>query len=1150
MTAPSNPSNPEAWAIAIFQVVVDKAWDGIAGWRKNRKEQQELEAAWKTALEFALRDTWERLSNDQKTALQKAAQAQALTGMATITEAELMHSDTTAQTLSKQMVQFCKLEGKSEPPQILLSEALAVMLERFKHHLFAAHNDYRLLLAQAATVESANTLKDIRDGLQGIRGDLDTKPSSFPEAEYRASILREFQQPTFAGIVSQEEAHGTKDMTVINLFVDLEATHEMGRFPAPSERGSRTKPGGFGIGTGRIGQGKIGTESDETNETGPTDDLNSIAREQIITERGDVLELLGQYSAVVIRGGPGAGKSTLLRYLLCKSAQNELTPDMMQVLSPNPMPLLPIMIPVREYVTSEHQNLLDFIAHRACKSGQLPHSATDLRDGLEQALNEGRCLICVDGLDEIATDEQGQSIRAAITQWRGQYVQNRFVVTTRIAGYPNVRLNPGQFKLLDLQELDDNRIQRFLQHWFEIHEANAQKQQDSRDDLWEALEGQPTIQSMGRNPLLLTIIAAVYRKGTQLPSQRVRLYERCMELLLESWVSHRGQKLTEAEKNRPFYLMLEPILREIAWTMQVEASTNEERLTIHRETMENTVTAFLYEDENTTAQGKDQLSKLEARAFMAFIEKRVGLLNDNGNDTFSFVHPSFQEYLTAQRIYENRIVIPVWDEIKDRLYDPKWREVILLTMGIPTPKLGLREALPTKLLEEIQKAGENDALEEFTHRHLDLQLAAIADLVTVTPAMNQAVMLRVFKLFQSQKDLNHTRRFNLLSRCKGNEIVSKYLHRTLDNQDWKAHHIDRINAAQALSNLGEKTRVKSILLDIASNDKKNNIRINAAEVLGNLGEKTQATTILLDIANNDKSSDIRINIAEVLGNLGEKTQATTILLDIANNDKDSEIRWIAVAILGELAEKTQANSNALLAIVNNDKKNDVRSIAIATLGKLTERNQAICDVLLTFANNEEEVSEVRISAAKTLGEFGEKTQAATILLNIANNEEEVSEVRISATQALGELGEKTQAIKDALIAIASDDESSEVRIIAAKTLGELGEKIQATTILLNIANNEEEVSGVRINAAEALGELGEKTQATTILFDIATNDEEPTGARSMAAEALGNLGEKTQATTILFDIAIAIGNKGNGLRSIAGRALGRFALEHPPIPKS
>lgn len=78
-------------------------------------------------------------------------------------------------------------------------------------------------------------------------------------------------------------------------------------------------------------------------------------------------------------------------------------------------------------------------------------------------------------------------------------------------------------------------------------------------------------------------------------------------------------------------------------------------------------------------------AKEEAKRFLVFIRERTGLMNEQGEDCYAFVHKTFQEYLCAQEIIyqadnEDEFEIVLW-HVRSHLHDQHWREVLLLLIG-------------------------------------------------------------------------------------------------------------------------------------------------------------------------------------------------------------------------------------------------------------------------------------------------------------------------------------------------------------------------------------------------------------------------------------------------------------------------------------
>ncbi len=73
-----------------------------------------------------------------------------------------------------------------------------------------------------------------------------------------------------------------------------------------------------------------------------------------------------------------------------------------------------------------------------------------------------------------------------------------------------------------------------------------------------------------------------------------------------------------------------------------------------------------------------------ADQFLRFVKETAGLMIEVGSGLYSFVHLTFQEYLTATHLKKNGEaggVGVIWDFIADRCGDARWHEVIRLLLG-------------------------------------------------------------------------------------------------------------------------------------------------------------------------------------------------------------------------------------------------------------------------------------------------------------------------------------------------------------------------------------------------------------------------------------------------------------------------------------
>ena len=122
-------------------------------------------------------------------------------------------------------------------------------------------------------------------------------------------------------------------------------------------------------------------------------------------------------------------------------------------------------------------------------------------------------------------------------------------ITSRIAGYRSAPLS-DPFVQYTVQEMDDNQIQRFLEHWCTAVEAaqTPELSQEARemvakreiDGIMKAVQSSPGVHRLAANPLLLRTLALIHRTGAQLPQKRIELYKLAADTLARTWRMAQG----------------------------------------------------------------------------------------------------------------------------------------------------------------------------------------------------------------------------------------------------------------------------------------------------------------------------------------------------------------------------------------------------------------------------------------------------------------------------------------------------------------------------------------------------------------------------------------------------------------------------------
>lgn len=492
----------------------------------------------------------------------------------------------------------------------------------------------------------------------------------------------------------------------------------------------------------------------------------------------------------VLLGAPGSGKSSLLSYFAVMVANNKVK----EIGLSEERDWLPILIPIRNLVREKEINLLDYaktFTQKVLQTKPLP-------DGFfEYWLEDGRAIILLDGLDEIAEEAKRYQIVKQINNFLNLYSENIAIISSRPDGYKRDFFKTDQFPHYQLQSFDDDQIEIFINNWYSSRIADPDQRERSKESLRKALDDHEKIKSLGRNPLLLTIIALIHRYQALLPKKRYELYHKAVETLLLTWDANKeltGDTIDKVLK----YLKLDDLrrlLEVIAYWVHCQGNGNQQGGTIVKrdDLMEKLATEI-----KTRKQIELYQAKEEAKRFLDFIRERTGLLNEQGIDCYGFVHKTFQEYLCAQEIdyqadNEGDFDI-ILDHIRNHLHDPHWREVLLLLIAQQKPKKAAK-AIKEVLLH-------NSEYEQWLHRDLffagaclaeDIKDLRVADNELVTHTIDDLIALEVSEGYQVGRKIK-AEVMKILCSCYETdfeqEILSKIKERLIINPNEDIEQVD------------------------------------------------------------------------------------------------------------------------------------------------------------------------------------------------------------------------------------------------------------------------------------------------------------------------------------------------------------------------
>lgn len=363
---------------------------------------------------------------------------------------------------------------------------------------------------------------------------------------------------------------------------------------------------------------------------------------------------------LVVLGPPGSGKTTLVKHLTLMLVAGRDVPDAIKRIKKTP-----ILLFIRNHAEAIKNNR-NYSLATAVRLRLGDGEAALAADWLVERLQKGHCLVMLDGLDEIADAGLRQQVVNWVDRQMARYKNNQFIITSRPFGY---RSNPLQgVTVLEVRPFTIEQVQQFVHNWYLANEIMSAQRDDpgvrmeahkGAEDLIWRLRQTHVLLEMAVNPLLLTMIATVHRYRSSLPGRRVELYSEIIEVFLGKRQEARGitYELTPAQKQRvleslAFYMMHQR-KREIPLDEAAEASGDALRRVV----------------------GAEIANKPGAAAdFLKMIENSSGLLIEREAGLYGFSHLTFQEYLAAVHVRDQKLE----NELVQHVEDSWWHETIRL----------------------------------------------------------------------------------------------------------------------------------------------------------------------------------------------------------------------------------------------------------------------------------------------------------------------------------------------------------------------------------------------------------------------------------------------------------------------------------------
>ncbi len=742
-------------------------------------------------------------------------------------------------------------------------------------------------------------------------------------------------------------------------------------------------------------------------------------------------ECVGAHDRVVLLGGPGSGKTTALRFLAHgRAASDDADRE------------IPIYIRLPELCRARDRDKrvdpVKFIAAWAAASG-----CADVETSLTKELKDNKrpCLVLLDGLDEVGTEEERAWLIDCVRAFVDKYPRNRFAVTSRVDGFDSAPWKSLGFSIFRILPWRKEELTAFARKWVKILARDENTPKKIEDTLESAIFSNPRVRALATNPLILTLLVLLNEaRGGTLPRRRVDLYEKVVDVFLETWERNKQSPVTLGDMGA-----VDLDAREFRWMLS--------DLALAMQKADLTIAArwWLAERIQGYLQQKLGFAPEEAKSvcdrIIRYLSQRTGLIEERGPDLFGFSHRTLQEYFASLGIIDEADASSSRDVtscLREYLFHPQWIEVVRLVAARLTPPVA--ESLLSTILDDPDPVG------RFLRRGPLLVLRCLSDGASLA---NRQLAAGVF---DSLVDLGRSRWLGLtleaiyvlqsLNGTRWHKPAQESLTAILDTAE---KHLDagehgclhgqtylreiREAALEQLPPVLEAGAAQEAVVD--SHGKECRIVFLNGALLAREPGRWHSSAYAL-IEDPDQSIQLKETLVRELGRrVTTDHRARRRLRGILQSSQDARLR---MACVWALAGRTGGRRNASLLLQGLDRDPDlkVRRACASALGDVAADDSSIGSsvrrkLMEIFQGDQPEI--VRAGAAQGLAKaIGLQPSVLEALYRSASLDREPNEVRIACAWALESQIGRDAAIGDTFRSWLEGSAVSGLQQVAAELL--------------------------------------------------------------------------------------------------------------------
>ncbi|MFI7146938.1 NACHT domain-containing protein [Nonomuraea sp. NPDC050022] len=336
-----------------------------------------------------------------------------------------------------------------------------------------------------------------------------------------------------------------------------------------------------------------------------------------------VWEFDEEIDRTVLLGDPGGGKTTCAQFLIHRHACDEHSK-------------IPFLVTLRDFAAEDppRRSVIRFIEQRL----ETFYQCRPPNGLIDRLLLDGAAIVVFDGLDELVDTTRRSEVASIVELFCVEYPLTRVLVTSRMVGYDQAKLDVRNFTEYQAAEFDEDQVQDYVLRWFGQEEGTSSLRAGAIAEAFMAESA--NVPDLRANPLMLALMCILYRGEGAIPRNRPEVYEECSRLLFTKWDERRKIHVELRAKH-----LIEPALRHLAYWL------------LTRNTVNSTVTKRELIAETASFMGGRRFedpdeARAAAEQFVDFCRGRGWVFSDagttaQGEDLYTFTHRTFMEYFAA-----------------------------------------------------------------------------------------------------------------------------------------------------------------------------------------------------------------------------------------------------------------------------------------------------------------------------------------------------------------------------------------------------------------------------------------------------------------------------------------------------------------------